>query len=444
MTESANDRGELRMALVGNLATRGITAPLSVFCGFLYAWLTMGQIGSRQYAAVVLVTTLSQLIPFVDMGVGAAVMSILPRSGAQSRETRDLLFSCQRLLCSSGVTVFLVALILGIMRMWSVLLGSGSDSINPNLWAPFYFLGFGVFVSLQLGYRVLTADGRNQLVSVLVASSSLFTLLLGIIGWIANLSAGWYIVSPVIGSSISAGIGTVLSSRVTGLGYFRLLLGSIHRGGAHRSSIAKTSVPMMIITAGLPAVLFSHRIFISHIGTEAELTTYTLASQVYSPAWGAVSGALVFLWPHFEVLRAKNSTRDSLRKLCGVVAAIALVAAVGCGVLVLLIPITGRIISRSVVEIPLSLAVSFGILLFVQMIWLPIGMFLTKARELYFQAIAVMAMTGSGFLLFPWSIGRLGADGPVLTSALLIVVLQLVPGTCYLLKLRSNEEYLSS
>ena len=80
---------------------------------------------------------------------------------------------------------------------------------------------------------------------------------------------------------------------------------------------------------------------------------------------------------------------------------------------------------------PGLLWMAVGLLLAVQAIHWPSGMYLTEGKDLVFQAVTVMVMASASVPLSIVLAIHLGAAGPLLSAALCVFLFQLVP--CLLL-----------
>ncbi|RKM72233.1 hypothetical protein COO55_09315 [Rhodococcus opacus] len=186
---------------------------------------------------------------------------------------------------------------------------------------------------------------------------------------------------------------------------------------------------MFVVMVGLPLAFQSHRILLSHWSTRAELGNYAVAVALYVPAWSLVSAMGINLWPYFSRARELKSENDARLVLYRIGAIFAGLGVVFASVFFLLAPFVTDVWSS--VAVPTSLWAGFSLLLLVQTVQLPLGMFLTTPRMLAFQAacVALMAMGTIGLAQF--FVGSLGALAPVLSSAVAVFSLQIVPGALY-------------
>ncbi|MBK4346446.1 hypothetical protein [Lacisediminihabitans changchengi] len=425
----------MRRLLVSNLAVRAITTPIALVSGLVSAWLAVGYLGAELYASIILITTLSQLLPFADMGVGAAVINEVAaqRKGDRSQHVYRVLVSAQRILLVAGAAIILAAILLAIIGIWPIVLGSGSKFLNdPTLLAIAFFGMFSAFIFFQLGYRVLTGIGKNQVGSLLSCGASILSVLLIWGGVALELAPVWFVMAQTISAAIFALVASLLAGKWSGYSYIGIVIDIFRPRTVKQISIRGSALPMLVIMAALPALLFGHKLILSHVSSSNQLVAYTFASQIYAPAWAAVSGTLLALWPAFAAARSVSSSRDTLRVLRRTLVLVASASALASLALVLVLPSAALLIGHGQTSVSWWLAGGFGALIFAQSAFYPLGVYLTRDRELRFQAICVALMLVVGL---PACIGAAklwGAPGPVWVSAVSILTFQLVPALIFL------------
>ena len=192
----------------------------------------------------------------------------------------------------------------------------------------------------------------------------------------------------------------------------------------------------------LPLALQSDRIVLSHLGTSTDLSEYNLAAQLYAPVWAIVSSAGIALWPVFARVRAgRSDDATSPFRMTAVFAAAGVVmtgALTGAG---------GWLAARASdgqVHLPLALLLSFAVFMIFQSAKYPLGVYLTDAAGLRFQAYMIMIFLPLNLGLSLPLAARLGASGPVIGSAVGVLLCQVVANYVYVRRRLERERIASS
>jgi hypothetical protein len=150
-----------------------------------------------------------------------------------------------------------------------------------------------------------------------------------------------------------------------------------------------------------------------------------LMAQIYAVCWQVLSTASLAYWPIF--VKRRNAAEATVRmwwRLTGIFGA---AGAAGLLCLTLLGPWAAAMLSGGQIDVSTTLALGFGFLLLVQVMHLPTLVLLTTPDEARWQALWAVAMAavsiGRGLFVAP----RYGAVGVVYTSAVAIVVAQVLP-----------------
>ncbi len=188
-----------------------------------------------------------------------------------------------------------------------------------------------------------------------------------------------------------------------------------------------TAWPMLVQMVALPLAMQSNRLILSHVTGVEDLATYSLASQMFNPIFSVSVAASMALWPVFAQARSRDDPRFR-RHLSLVFAAFALVAvaamSLASGLLADMPP-------GGTIQLPLGLLLAFSVLMVVQAAKSPLGMYMTDAKGLRFQAYMAL-------LMLPVNVGisillayTLGAAGPVIGSIVGVLLFQLVANWWY-------------
>jgi O-antigen/teichoic acid export membrane protein len=196
--------------------------------------------------------------------------------------------------------------------------------------------------------------------------------------------------------------------------------------------------PMLLQMIALPIAMQTDRIVLSHLSTPRSLAQYNLASQLYSPVWQITSAAGIALWPIFARARAR-STRSAAGPL-QLAAAFAGIAALLCAVITAVAPWLAARASGDRVHLGPLLLVSFAVFMIFQAAKYPLGMYLTDARGLRFQALTIAAFLPVNLGLSIVLARPYGAAGPVIGSAVGVLLCQVVANWLYVRRIEAAAE----
>jgi O-antigen/teichoic acid export membrane protein len=197
------------------------------------------------------------------------------------------------------------------------------------------------------------------------------------------------------------------------------------RGG----KVLDVAWPMLIQMIALPIAMQTDRLILSHVSDLKNLAEYNLASQMYLPVWQVVSSAGIALWPIFAKARA-GGRRSGVSPLRMSVAFGGAAAAI-CVLISLLAPWLAARASGGQIDISIGLMAAFSIFMVLQATKYPLGMYMTDAAGLRYQALMIV-------LLLPVNLGlswylaiKIGAVGPVIGSAVGVFCCQVVANWVY-------------
>jgi O-antigen/teichoic acid export membrane protein len=185
--------------------------------------------------------------------------------------------------------------------------------------------------------------------------------------------------------------------------------------------------PMLVQMLALPLAMQTDRIVLSHRSETAVLAEYNLAWQMFTPIYLVVAAGGMSLWPVFARARARGQTLSSL-SMSWVFGAAAAAMALVVG---LLSPWLADLASGGAIRIGPSLVVAFCVLTVLQAVKYPLGMSMTDAAGLRFQAYMIVAMLPVNTGLSWWLAGLLGAPGPLVGSIVGVTVFQVLANVLY-------------
>jgi len=420
--------GRLPAGLAGAATTAGLRAfllPVSLVASLGTARLVIHHGGAAVFAAVSLVATLSALLPFADLGLGAAVTNVVAASPDPGADPGVLAVTAKavRLLVAvaAGLLVADAAVTLG--PGWAGLLGAGGAGLaqlNAVTAAVVALVALGL--PLALGQRLLLATGRAHLMVLGQSCVAPLGLVASLLVAHTGVAVGWYAVATPAAAAAVGAASLAMALHLTGLRASALARAVAARLPA--PALAPVALPMMVIMVGLPLALQSDRLLLSHRASIAALASYALVAQLYGVAWSVFSVGGATLWPAFARARADGRPGAGYRRALAGFAAAALVAAVAFPPLAAAV---AHLVGGTTVVASRGLLVCFAVLLAVQVVHLPSGMLLTDAAGLGFQAVCVAAMVTVNLAL-GWRLAPTwGASGPVVASAVSVAACQLVP-----------------
>lgn len=408
-----------------------LVLPISALLGIVVTRLIIDNYGQASYAQYMLLVGIVSLIPFADLGISASIMNATaaaedPRTDSTLRGT---LVSAMRILAGSATTLILVAIVLTATGAWSTLLGEGLDGRSGELAAGLCLATLGLAMLLGYGQRILIGLGKNAL-SILIGG--LQTPIVLLVLFIA-ISLDWDFGPYVAVVSYAALIVTGALSLMIANRRIRPLLGEAWRDAwrifrVRGERVFDTAWPMLIQMIALPLAMQSSRLVLSHVSGVEQLATYSLASQMFNPIFSVSVAASMALWPVFARARAVGKSDVSARTLSLLFAAFALVAVTAMS---LLSGFLADLASGGRITLPIELVIAFAVLMVVQAAKSPLGMYMTDARGLRFQAYMVLMMLPVTVGLSIFLAGILGATGPVIASIAGVVVFQLVANWIY-------------
>ncbi|MEV6768617.1 oligosaccharide flippase family protein [Nocardia sp. NPDC051030] len=431
MTDPARLAPDERRALLRGTLYRIAGTPIVALLGLANTAIIVRQTGVEVFGLVSLITTVTLLFPFADLGIGATVLSASAQLNRSSTQ-RDLLAAdvirrAYRVLSGVAAGVAAAAFVVLATGRWALLTGLSSGSEDG--WAiTVAAVLFALTIPAGLGVRILIGIDRNELATLVLMSCPAFALLTTLALLAAGVSPIWYCVSALVGVLAGHTVGTVAALRLSGLG--RSAFAAV---GGHRTRLLAGSLWLFLVGVGLPAGLQTGRLLLSHLSTPVELSRYALTAQIYGVIWSVISTAGLSYWPVF--VKRRGAATETVRIWWRITAIFAGIAAVGTIALAALGPWAASILSGGRIDVSFELALAFGALLVVQSAHLPANVLLTRPNEARWQAgwTVAMAMLSIGLgIVFA---ARFGAVGVVAAAALGSLLAQVLPDLAWVPRL---------
>ncbi len=427
---------ELRPVIASGLI-RAVLIPVSAVLALGTAKVLFGAVGANAYGPVVFVGTLFQLLPFADLGVGAAVTRAVAAADdpARSAHVAAVLRRSLRVLTISAGVLVVAAFVLGLFGAWESLLGLDSRLPHANIAATATIVVFALQLPLAVGQRTLLGAGKNHVAIAIgiVQPATAFTL--AVVLRLAGVSEAAFVLIYPCAVLTSSVVTTLVARRLTGLRLSPVAAWRPAPPNGVPARVLAIALPMFLMTVGLPIGLQCDKVIISHRLPSRVLSEYALCSQLYVPGWLVLSAAAFALLPIFTRRRAHGVPHRRLFAAVGAgFTALSVLVAVG---FVLVSPLIADVLSDGHVRLGLGLRLAFAALLVVQTAGLVSSMVLNRPEEMRFQAGCVLLMMPVNVGLSWWLAGAVGVAGPVIASAASVGVLMTLPAAIRAARSRS-------
>jgi len=407
---------------------RFLMMPVTAILGIVATRLILDSYGQLAYVQYGLLVGLTSLLSFTDLGLSAVVMNSVAQSPDVHRDhqLQRILLTTLRLLLGSAAVTVLAAVLLTRLDAWPHLLGQGLMPHTGSLVAGSCLALIGLALPFGIGQRILTGLGKNHLTIFVTGLQSPLVLLAIWLTVSLHLPAGPSLaVFPYAAILLLAVALTVVAARL-----LRPTLSAAARqvpSRARGDRVGHVAWPMLVLMIASPLAMQTDRIVLSHVSSVAQLAEYSLAAQMFIPIWHLSNAAGMALWPIFAKERAGGEHRSPTSYalvFAGIATAGALCVSVAS-------PLLSRLASGGQITISWEVLLAFAALQIFQAAKYPFGVYLTDSRGLRFQVWMVLAMLpvnlGLSILL-----GRaMGAVGPVIGSAVGVLVFQLFANWWY-------------
>lgn len=418
--------GRIASAATVKILVMGFTGLIGMFT----TRLIISHFGVAAFGQYGLLTTLPTLLPFADLGMAAVVINALAESKDPKRDqsVTATITTAFRILLVSGSVIVAIAGLLTLIDAWPVLLGRGGLLPGAELVPLICMSIFGLALPLSVGPRVLVGLGKNTTQIAATSITAPFNIAAVMLMAAFLPAAGSYlaIVAYVSSAVVSATcLGLASRSIRPQIGNaFRRILNRRKYPGVRAAHLAW---PMLAQMLALPVAMQTDRLLLSHLTFGDELAQYNLASQLFSIIMQTISAAGVTLWPMFAKARSSQELLSPMRPTLiflglGVAGGLAmalfspwLVGFVGSG------------------KITLSAPLLWGYVVFaaLQAAKYPAGMYMTDHRGLKFQVAPILIMVPLNLGLSWWLISVVGAGGPIIGSAISVLICQVIPNLIY-------------
>jgi O-antigen/teichoic acid export membrane protein len=438
--DSTDEAPSTVASVLKSAGVRILVLPFSAILGVVCTRLIIQNFGRATYAQYGLLVAIGALLPFADLGMSAAIMNAVGASDHPSRDDhvrKVLITSIRVLLCSASV-LLLIDLVITAAGWWPAIMG---DSLLPDS-GPAAAAGVLAIIAITLpvafGQRVLTGVGKNHVTIALLGLQTPVVLVFLLVIIRLGVTAGSYLpVVPYIVALVLSIAATVWAARLItpAIGTALRQVPRIRsiRGG----KVLDTAWPMLIQMIALPVAMQTDRLVLSHVSTSNNLAEYNLASQMYLPVWQVVTAAGVALWPIFARARARGDRHS--QSPVPLSAGFAGAAAAVCLFISIISPWLANVASNGEIEISRGLLLAFSVFMVCQAAKYPLGMFMTDAPGLRYQAFMIVIMVPINLGISIVLAQRLGAVGPIIGSTIGVFVFQFGANFVYVRRVLAKE-----
>jgi O-antigen/teichoic acid export membrane protein len=412
-------------AVLRSGGTRLLVLPVSALLGIVVTRLVLDEWGTGAFAQYGLLVSLGALLPFADLGLSAAVVNAVAGSPdpAHDRHVHGVLVTTVRVLLGSAAVLSALVLAVAAAGAWPALLGPGLLPGSGPVAATLCFLLIALALPVGFGQRLLTGLGRNHVaVAVNGLQTPLLLAVLAVVVWTGAPAGGYVAVLAYAVTAVLAVLCTWSAARTLHPAVGRALRDVPRFRTVRGERVSDLAWPMLVQMIALPLAMQTDRIVLSHQAGPETLAEYNLAAQMFTPIWALVSAAGITLWPAYRRRRAQGLDESPARM------SLAFGAAAGAVAVVIAVasPLLADVASGGRITLGWGLVGAFVLLMTLQGLKYPAGMYLTDAPGLRFQAGMVCLMLPVN-LGVSWVLaGRLGAAGPVLGSALGVALFQVL------------------
>lgn len=398
---------------------------ISAVFGLVTTRLIIEHFGTAAYAQYGLLASFPTLLPFADLGIGAAVLNAV---GASERVRDDELVqrtitTALRILTVSAVLIASGGVLLQLLDAWPTLLGGGLLP-NAGITATLCLVIYASVLPLAVGQRIIVGMRRSatQILSQGVVSPAFFLAVLACI-WFAVPAGPQLSLLSYGANTLTTLICLVVAWRAT----FPLLRNALRDVPRIRAvpgvQVLDVAWPQLVQNLVIPLGFAFDRILISHFGTAGMLAHYNLAYQIFGLVTQVIVVAGVALWPFYARQRA-TGTISSPAVPALVYGALALILGLGLAVLA---PWLMGFLSRGSIAPDAWMLIGFVGYGVVTATKQPLGMYMTDPRGMRAQIPCVLAMVPANLALAVLLIERLGAGGPMVSATLTSLVFQVIP-----------------
>jgi O-antigen/teichoic acid export membrane protein len=335
------------------------------------------------------------------------------------------------LLAVSAAVVVLLSAMVTALGAWEEVLG---DALAPEAGAKAAALCvavLGLTLTVSVGQRILAGLGKYTWVIIIEGFQTPIVLAVLLMMITLDVGTGVYLaVVAYVATFFLSAAALVLAHRLVRPSLVVALRDAPRIRTVRGAKVFDTAWPMLIQMVAVALAMQSDRLVLSHVSDIEQLAKYSLAAQMFNPVVAVVVTASMTLWPVFAKARAEGVESDvSPMRMA------ALFGAAGAGLAVLVSLASGilsELAADGQITLQLPLLLAFSAFVVLQAIKCPLGIYLTDAKGLRFQAYMISMMLPVNVAI-SWVLAqRYGAAGPVIGSAVGVLLFEVVANSLYI------------
>lgn len=431
--------GSVWRSVLRSGGVRALVLPITAIIGILNTRLIIEHFGSAAYAQYGLLIGIGLLFPFADLGMSAAIINVVGKSSDPRRDpdVERVLITALRVLAGSASVLLLIVGTVSLVTNWGDLLGQGLLPGTGQLAAALCLALIAVTMPFGFGDRILTGLGKNHLTIIIQGLQAPIVLATLIFVVYLTPRFGPYVAAiPFFVTLCLALVSCTVAARKLGPIVPAAMRAAPHLRTVRGGRVFDVAWPMLIQMIALPIAMQTDRLVLSHVASSGALAQYNLASQMYTPVWQVVNAAGAVLWPVFARQRARGDNRVSPVPISG---AFGGAAAAICLLITLVSPWLANLASGGRIHLPLLLILSFAVLMVFQALKYPLGMFMTDAPGLRYQALMIVLLLPVNLVLSIVLAHAIGPAGPVIGSAVGVLLCQVLANYVYVRRARAGR-----
>jgi O-antigen/teichoic acid export membrane protein len=416
--------------VVGSTAAAKVAVMgISGIIGIYNSRLIIQNFGTDAYAQYGLLAALPALLPFADLGIAAVVINAVAGSSTPRTDeyVRRAILTAVRILLVSGSIIIGVGIVISVGGWWPLLLGQGLMP-GGSLAAFLCLATFGLVLPLTIGSRILVGLGRTstQVASQAIVAPIMFLSLATLVA-IGAPSGSLIAVLSYIANGAASLLCLIVAARLIRPQVTQALRQVLHPRRHPGVPAIGVAWPMLVQMIALPIAMQTDRLLLSHLTSGTELAQYNLSSQLFGLVLQTIAAAGITLWPIYAKARAEkrieSPARPTIWFAAGGLALGLMLAAIA--------PWLTQYISGGKLTLDPWLIGGFVVFVALQAAKYPAGMYLTDKRGLTFQVWPILASVPLNLALSWWLITPFGAGGPIIGSAIAVLLCQVIPNLWY-------------
>lgn len=410
-------------------AAKVLVMGMSGLLGLFTSRLIIQHFGLTAYTQYGLLTSFTALLAFADLGMATIVINSIAaaQDAARDQQVRRAITTAMRVLLVAGAVIVALSAAFTVLGLWPILLGRGLGP-NGSLAAFACLLVFGLALPITVGPRIMVGLNRtsSHIASQAVVAPFIFLSVVALIYTRAPL-ANYLAVSSFLAQAMVAAICLAMAARALRPQVAHAIRDIPKLRQVRSLPALSLAWPMLIQMVAWTVAMQTDRLLLSHLTSGTELAEYNLASQLFSMVSQAMMSAGLVLWPLYAKARASAEVRSPFKPT----AVFALAAFSTASVLAAVSPWIASFISDGQIVLDFWLLAGFIAFVTLHAAKYPLGMYMTDERGLRFQVVPLIIMVPFNLGISWWLTTHIGAGGPIIGSAISIVVCQLLPNTWY-------------